>query len=339
MTMTCDLGFRIVGDCTGDRRLINWAAAFRAYLACDEKAEVGREAYLSAFTFGSDFGSHLEETGSTRNFDGLCRAGYLWFDIDRAEGELETARRDTARLALSLVDRYSLDEDSLLLFFSGAKGFHIGLPVSLWHPEPSLLFHRQTRRLAEGLAESASVTIDTGVFDKVRAFRAPNSRHRKTGLHKRPLPLDALMRLSVERIVQLACEPAPTELPDVPSLDTTAQSDWMTAGEAVSEALKARTASTVNATSTLNRRTLEFIRDGATTGDRHRLLFSAAANLAEFDCPSELAHALLTDAAFDSGLAPAEVRRQIECGLKHQIPRSGSLFPPPDDGGLYDPRS
>ena len=66
---------------------------------------------------------------------------------------------------------------------------------------------------------------------------------------------------------------------------------------------------------TLNRSTLEFMREGAVVGDRHRMLFSAAANLAEFGCPSALAHALLTEAGLDSGLPPKDVRRQIDCGL------------------------
>jgi len=46
-------------------------------------------------------------------------------------------------------------------------------------------------------------------------------------------------------------------------------------------------------------------------------LFSAAANLGEFNCPPALAHALLTEAGLDSGLSPSDVRRQIECGLNH----------------------
>ena len=35
-------------------------------------------------------------------------------------------------------------------------------------------------------AELAAVTIDAGIYDRVRAFRAPNSRHPKTGLHINP---------------------------------------------------------------------------------------------------------------------------------------------------------
>ena len=74
----------------------------------------------------------------------------------------------------------------------------------------------------------------------------------------------------------------------------------------------------------LNRATLDFIANGAGTGDRHRLLFSAAANLAEFGCPVELAHELLTEAALDSGLSPSETRRQIDCGLNHSRKGNGS---------------
>jgi hypothetical protein len=46
------------------------------------------------------------------------------------------------------------------------------------------------------------------------------------------------------------------------------------------------------------------------------MLYSSARNLAEFRCPPRLAFALLMPAALDSGLAPKDAGRQIECGLK-----------------------
>jgi hypothetical protein len=60
-----------------------------------------------------------------------------------------------------------------------------------------------------------------------------------------------------------------------------------------------------------------FIREGAVHGERATSHFRAAANLAELGCPADVAHALLTDAALDSGLAPSETRRQIDCRLAH----------------------
>lgn len=185
---------------------------------------------------------------------------------------------------------------------------------------PSLDFNRVTRRFAEGFAQLAGVSIDTSIYDKVRAFRAPNSKHPKTGLHKRRLSLDELMRLSLDGIRRLSESPEPFGLSATAAMCEQAATDWQAAMEAVRqqpEAKAQRRAAVANEMATLNRQTLDFIREGAEHGDRHRLLFSAAANLAEFGCPPALAHALLSDAGFDSGLSPSDVRRQIDCGLNH----------------------
>ena len=315
--MNTPFGFRIVGDCRNERRLIDWLAAFQAYADCDDRAEVDREAYLSAFHFGADFRELLNSTGSPRGFAGVCGSAWLWFDIDR-DGDLDRATLDARRLAASLVERFRLDGDELLLFFSGSKGYHAGLPLSLCDsPAPSPVFHSICRRLAERLAEVVNVAVDGSVYDRVRAFRAPNSRHPKTGLHKRRLTFDELLKLKADAILRLAAEPLPFDLPEPPAPSDRAIADWRATSEAVERSAAAHQERRANGSARLTRSTLEFIRDGAGTGDRHRLLFSAAANLAEFGCPPALAHALLTDAGLDSGLSPSEVRRQVECGLAH----------------------
>jgi hypothetical protein len=315
------LGFRVLGSKTARRRLVDAAAAFAAYCQCDSRAEVEREAYLSAFTYGEEFRRHLEETGSTKGYAGPCWGPFVWWDIDCLD-DLERALSDARRLAMGILERYPvLDEDDVLAFFSGSKGFHFGLPT-FWAPPPSLTFHRTARRFAEALAAAAGASIDAGVYDKVRLLRAPNSRHPKTGLHKRRLRLDELLHLDAGRICQLAGKPDAFELAAVAVAATCdrAAADWQAATRAVeaeAEAKAQRRATLVDGTPRLNRATLDFIRDGADQGDRHRLLFSAAANLAEFGCPPALAHALLSEAALDSGLPPADVRRQIQSGLNH----------------------
>jgi hypothetical protein len=311
-------GFRIMGSCHEERGLVDHARAFFGYASCDERAAVEREAYLSAFQFGDDFRELLQSTGSCRGFAGACWSAWLWFDIDRAD--LDAALRDARRLALWLLERYRLDDDALLIFYSGSKGFHVGLPSSLWAPEPSTSFHRVCRRLAEGIANAAKVIIDAGVYDRVRPLRAPNSAHPKTGLHKRRLTLNEMQGLSLDAVRKLAAQPAPFDLPDAPPICDRAKADWCEAVELVRQASEAKAARTANSNGkpTLNRQTLAFIRDGAGEGDRHRLLYSAARNLGEFGCSPALAHALLAEAALDCGLAPKEVARQIECGLKDQ---------------------
>jgi hypothetical protein len=322
------LGFWILGDCKGERQPVNYEDAYTAYSQCDTRAEVEREAYLSAFEFPGEFGEYLAAKRTTKGYLGRCGARWLWSDIDAA-GDLKLATTQARRLCAGLVDRYGIDGDSLLVFFSGAKGYHVGFPLAACDsPIPSDKFHKISRRFAEGIAERLAVKIDAGVYDKVRAFRAPNSRHPKTGLHKRRLSYDELMGLSVDAILRLAATPEPFSPPTDSGSSPTAIADWREAAEAVErDAVALVERRILNPSAKLNRLTLEFIREGATQGVRHRKLFSAAANLAEFGCPPALAHELLTEPALDSGLSPSDVRRQIQCGLLHGVetPTGGSV--------------
>jgi hypothetical protein len=314
-------GFRIVGPLSESRRWVNARAAFAGYAACDPKAEIAQEAYLSAFCFDDDFRRYLDERGSVRGLTGPCGAPIIWFDIDR-DGALDVALQDARRLAAGILDRYrDLDDDDLLLFFSGAKGFHAGVPTT-WLPAPSTTFNLVARRFAEQLAARIGVRIDSAVYDKVRAFRAPNSKHPKTGLFKRRLSLDELLNLSADAIRQRAVEPVPFDIPSPKASCGQAAGDWNEAAKSVEHANAQRSARRTTAAGRgaghrLQRETLDFIRAGAPDGERAVRLFRAAANLREFSCPSELAHALLTNAGLDSGLPPSEVKRQIDSGLAH----------------------
>lgn len=308
-------GFRVLGDCRQRRRLVDWQAAFRGYAECDPRAECHREAYLSAFVFGNDFREHLTATGSTAGFSGPCWAPWVWFDIDR-EGDLPAALGDARRLCVVGSDKLGIAEDDVLAFLSGGKGFHLGIPSAAWQAAPGRDFHRIARRFAAAAAELAGVTIDAGVYDKVRCLRAPNSRHPKTGLYKRRLTADELMHLGADRIIELARRPEPFEIPEPTDRSEPAAVLWTEAAVHVRREEEARLArlASGDAPNRLNRATFDFIRAGAPVGDRHRLLYSAAANLAELGAPLPLCMALLTEAALDCGLTPTDTRRAIENG-------------------------
>lgn len=324
-------GFRIVGPCTAPRKLIDHDRAFAAYCAAEVPGGVDHEAYLSAFTFGHDFRTHLQTTGSTKGYGtslgetagGACGASWLWWDIDRAD-DLDAATQDARALCGHLGHAFAVDDDALLCFYSGSKGYHVGLPLPPEVSGPDPLFHKVARRVAEHVAAEVGITIDTGIYDKVRAFRAPNSKHPKTGRNKRRLTVDQLMHLTPTRIVERAADPEPFDLPtaDACCCGFELPAAWNAAAAAVQLQVEADTERRQSIASgqtvaTLNRATFDFIRDGATTGDRHRLLFSAAANLAECGASLHLANQLLAEAALDAGLSPSEVSRQIRCGVEH----------------------
>ena len=308
-------GFRIVGPCTGERRLIVWGDAFRAYAAVDPVAEPEQTAFLSAFTYGSDFAEYMRTKGGPAGFSGITSAVWLWFDIDRPE--LADATRDTRLLAQAIIDAIGLAEDDLLVFYSGNRGFHLGIPTATWQPEPSAVFPAVARRFSDHLAGVAGVVVDPVATVRVQPFRAPNSRHAKSGRYKRRLTVGELMSWAPAAILDKAGSPDPFEIPEpCYRLDRAAEL-WAKCADEARQAIEANAQRKAdgNGTATLNRATLAFIRDGAAEGDRHRMMFSSSKNLGELGASFELTYGLLAESGLDSGLSPSEVERQIRCGL------------------------
>ncbi|TWU33741.1 DNA primase [Novipirellula artificiosorum] len=309
------LGYRIVGPCDRERRLVDYDRAFAAYAACDSLAHTDQQGFLSPFQYDDAIRERIVKSDLTlnvRDYNGRCWSRFVWFDIDD-DGNIDGAAASARVLCSLILDRYRLDETELLIFFSGSKGFHVGLPLSLFAPEPSTEFHRITRRLAEGLAAKAGVKIDTSVYSIVQPLRAPNSRHGKTGRYKRFFTLDELLKLRPSAMVDRAAEPLPFELPEDPSLDDQAVLDWNAATERVkkqAEALKERGTDRTD----LMRVVFDVI-EGDIESPRRTAVYSAAANLAELGVPAVAVHALLTPGALDSGLPPSDVRRAIDNGL------------------------
>jgi hypothetical protein len=312
------VGFRVVGPLDGPRRRIHHPTAFDAYRTCDPRAVNGQEAYLSAFAYDGAFANHLASTGSTKGFAGATWAPVIYFDKDRES--IDAAFDDTRRLVNSLVDDHGVPAECLLVFFSGSKGFHTGLQTALFAPAPCEGFHRIARHFAQRVAEQAEVVIDTGVYDPVRAFRAPNSRHPKTGLYKRVLPADRLDAMTADECIELARTPTPFEWPlveDSPDMLAALWAQSTTAVLAEAEAAAQRRADIADgkARAKLNDLTRRLLNgEPMQEGERHKRLYSAAANLAELGVPLNAAHELLTEAGLDSGLSPRDVFRAIENG-------------------------
>jgi hypothetical protein len=309
--------FRILGGTDNERRLVDYASAFRAYCAADPAARPEVPAYLSAFNFGDEFRHQVEATGSVRGYQGPVGVPSAKWDIDR-EGNLEAALDDARRLSQFLADRHRLDDADLLIGFSGSKGFHVELLVG-WPIDPTPSANLVCRRFAEAIADEIGIKVDTGVYDRVRPFRAWNSRHPKTGLHKVRVRLDDLLYASPKWITDHAAEPIPFDPPAATSSPSLVSS-WDGARLAVRRQVEERQSHrSERSDASVNALTRQFIIDATEVGvgSRHARLFSAAANLAEFATVDDLVHAILTEPGLDTGLPPRDVRRQIDCGIEH----------------------
>jgi len=253
----------------------------------------------------------------------------LWCDIDRdaAAGGIARALADVRLLVDTLDETFGVPRQVLVPFLSGGKGFHLGLPTSLWAPPASADFHAVARAFIEIVATEAKVAVDGAVFDRVRAFRAPNSRHPRTGLHKLFVPVDKLDRVTVDELLDMARKPASFEMPSTDGVESAdfLVAEWGNSERAVADRAAAAQQRRLEVASgdravTLNRKTRAFLAGDVDVGERHPRLYSAAANLAEIGCTLAAVRALLTEPALDLGLTPKDVTRGIDNGFARADP-------------------
>lgn len=180
------------------------------------------ECYASLFVFSDEIllyraENQVEGRPSIAGYDGRVAARFLSLDIDAAAPAVLGQALDlTRRVHHVLADRWQLGEESLHVYFSGSKGFHLQVDVRVFgRVAPSRDLHRIFSRLRlellRELPDSARSLFDLAIGDKVRLLRLPNTRHRKSGLFKVPVSRRELMDLDAERIRSLADRPRPLE--------------------------------------------------------------------------------------------------------------------------------
>ena len=320
-----DVGAYVHGAPTSPRALVRHADLLAAY-ADGVMAERGedREAYLSHFVFGEEFERHFAANRqSVAGYAGPCWCRWLVLDIDRPD--LVDALDDCRRLAGFLAERYDTDP---VVWFSGSKGFHITVELAHW-PPPSVTFPAVARTFAEALARAAGVTIDPAIYDRNHIIRLPNTRHPRTGLFKRRIDADDLYRLDIEGIRRHAAHPAGDGIPEARHVSDMLVRDWHEAEAGAGHQLEARAATYRDFRSDARapRYLIEFLRFGVPEGERHTTLFRCAAWLTEQGCPPSLVAALLTEPGCDVGLTPADVDRQIRCGIQHAMRQLATVDP------------
>ena len=322
--MKAPLTLRVVGDASNRRDIVSYGKAVALYAAADPAIQPALPSFLGAFTYPQAMLTHVRQTGSTRGYAGPCGVPELRFDLD--DEDIEEASRNAHRLFRYLADRYTLPT----VFFSGRKGYHLSVTTG-GSIEPASSNPRIARSLAARISEDAGVPIDLGVYDAVRLWRAPNSRHQRTELFKVIIPdPDDLPYLDIFDLRARAARPVPYEVPATSSVGPRLLDDWQTAEQEVNHLdteMRDRQASRPNGAARINPLTWALIREPesieqggsgreSTFQGRHKAIFSAAANLAEFGTLESLIHGVLFGPGRDTGLKPEEVTRQIASGIE-----------------------
>lgn len=325
------VGAFVLGGTDTARALVRHGELLAAY--ADGTIDDTREAYLSHFTYGAEMQRHFATNrGSVAEYAGPCGGRYLTLDIDR--GDLAAALADARKLVAFLHQRYPDLEGAVPIYFSGSKGFHVLLEQA--HRPLSLTFCKTAKGLAEAVAANAGVQLDTGIYFGNALIRLPNTRHPKTGLFKRRIDADALFRLDIAGIREHARHPAGDGLPSVRQPSEELAKDWHEAEDRAGRVADARAAIRRDNGTAPDARApkylVDLLRFGVEEGERHKTLFRCSAWLAEQGAPPSLCFSLLTEPGRDVGLTPADVDRQIRCGIEHadrQRAATAATPPPP----------
>jgi AAA domain len=152
--------------------------------------------------------SHHNASGNPtiEGFDGEVWDTSLPFDFDDRSDPaqaLEWVRQFLQRLELEDVPL-----DALRFYFSGAKGFHVEIPHTLFGGfVPDTELHVYERRAA--LELMGSIPFDKSIYDKLRLWRLPNTLNAKGNRYKIQLSLTEILGADMPNISSMAERPRP----------------------------------------------------------------------------------------------------------------------------------
>lgn len=172
------------------------------------------EAYVSTFTMGANIKNYLKvNNGSIEGYSGVFSSNVLWMDLDEKskgsiEKNIEYSKSELLKLIKYFVNTYNFDLDNFYIFFSGSKGFHLGIPSIHFggFKEDSELPRKIKSMVSEQFKSQCSI-IDLSIYKSTGLLRVPNSKHIKTGYYKIPITYEELTTLSASEIFELAKSP------------------------------------------------------------------------------------------------------------------------------------
>lgn len=159
-----------------------------------------QELYNSYYFFDEEILEHFKIRKTVKNYKGKYHLDNPLIDIDRGTNTDDFTLVRIRELLTRLEDDFSIDLDSVGIFFSGT-GYHIVLP-NIFKFEPSNF-------LPDAVRDTMLKYFPEGdnIYDGARLIRTVNTINNKSGLYKIPLTAEEARTLSASQILELAKEP------------------------------------------------------------------------------------------------------------------------------------
>ena len=148
------------------------------------------ERYASLFSFDKNILEYVKlNNSSVSEYKGKLYANWIWIDFDDKDKNIDNSLKMVKDFVRELNTNYFIEADNLYYYFSGAKGFHVGIYERLIGGViGSTTLAEKMKDFVKFIAPQA----DTKIYDPVRIFRLPNSLNNKTGLYKIQLSFSEL---------------------------------------------------------------------------------------------------------------------------------------------------
>lgn len=170
------------------------------------------ECYNSMFGYGEEGLAHWQAHGTCKDYNGSVVFNKLWIDID-SRTNLSLSQKAAVLLVDELVNKYGVHKDGIAIYFSGGKGFHIGLDSVMFNKlnfessrVPSICKRMVGKLTMIDITDKEAVRnspIDFAIYNHTRVFRTPLSKH-ASGNYKVMVSVDQIKTLTIEEIVERA---------------------------------------------------------------------------------------------------------------------------------------
>jgi len=162
------------------------------------------ERYISHYRFDKDFFRYVTEKKTVADFSGAVSIDNIWVDFDK-EDDIEGARTEAIKFIKQLAEMSSLNPSTFPAYFSGSKGFHVGINSSLINisGEFSIDLPDKIKKFVQAITKNIDC-VDYSIYNKNRVIRLPFSVNKKSGLYKIYIPYKVFWGEPISNITEYA---------------------------------------------------------------------------------------------------------------------------------------
>lgn len=175
-------------------------------------AKIDKVVYTSMFQYDDYILQYWEISkkkfgrSTVKEYDGDVYLPYLWIDIDDKR-DLNNSVTMCRSVIEKLNFKYDLPYESMVIYFSGGKGFHIGIHSSIFGAQDykSKVMKDIIRNMVTEIMDGKN-TVDFSIYDTTRVWRAPFSKHNKNDNYKVDIDFNLIFDGNLEKILELSRE-------------------------------------------------------------------------------------------------------------------------------------